>query len=46
MVELKNLIVYDDLYYVGHIIDLDGNDWVDKETAELLLLEYNNGVEN
>lgn len=34
----------DGLYYVGHIIDMDGDGWVDEETAELVLLEYNAGV--
>ena len=34
----------EDLYYIGHITDLDGNDWVDLETAQLVLLEYNSGV--
>ena len=37
MIELKDLTCYDDLYYVGHIVDLDGNDWVDKQTAEDIL---------
>jgi len=37
MIELKDLTYYDDLYYVGHIVDLDGNDWVDKQTAEDIL---------
>ena len=46
MIKLHDLMVYDDLYYVGHIVDLDGNDWVSAEDAELILLEYNNGVSN
>ena len=32
------------MYYIGDIVDVDGDGWVDEETAELLLLEYNAGV--
>ena len=35
---------WDGLFYVGHLIDIDGDGWVDEETAELILLEYNAGV--
>ena len=35
---------YDFQYYVGHIADMDGSEWVDQSTAELVLLEYNAGV--
>ena len=35
----------DGMYYVGHLIDIDGSGYVDEETAELILLEYNNGVQ-
>ena len=31
----------DGKYYVGHIIDIDGDGYVDEETAELILLEHN-----
>ena len=34
----------DEMYYVGHLIDIDGSGYVDEETAELILLEYNNGI--
>jgi hypothetical protein len=44
MVSLNDLLVHDGLYYVGHLIDLDGNDWVEEEIAQLILLEHNNGV--
>tara|TARA_R100001510_G_C7540918_1_gene128523 strand:- start:241 stop:480 length:240 start_codon:yes stop_codon:yes gene_type:complete len=30
----------DDMYYVGDIVDVDGDGWVDKETFEILLREY------
>jgi len=32
------------MYYVGHLIDMDGSGYVDEETAELILMEYNNGI--
>ena len=35
---------YDDQYFVGHVIDVDGNPWVDEETLELILEELNAGV--
>jgi hypothetical protein len=34
----------DDLYYVGNIIDIDGDGWVNREDAELIVYEYENGV--
>ena len=33
------------MYYIGDIVDIDGDGWVDEETAELILVEYNAGVE-
>ena len=30
----------DDMYYIGDIVDVDGDGWVDKETFEILLREY------
>jgi hypothetical protein len=41
---LTDLECYDFQYYVGHIADIDGDGWVNQETAELVLLEYNAGV--
>jgi len=41
---LSDLECYDFQYYVGHIANIDGNEWVNQETAELILLEYNAGV--
>tara|TARA_B100000035_G_C20699362_1_gene421953 strand:- start:281 stop:415 length:135 start_codon:yes stop_codon:yes gene_type:complete len=35
----------DGMYYIGDIVDIDGDGWVDEETAELILVEYNAGVE-
>ena len=34
----------DGLYYIGNILDIDGNPWVDEEQLELLILELNNHV--
>lgn len=42
---LKNLQEIDGLFFVGEIADVDGSPWVDQETAELILLELNNGVQ-
>ena len=41
---LADLECYDFQYYVGHIADMDGDGWVNQETAELVLLEHNAGV--
>ena len=39
---LDDLKQYDDWFYVGDIADVDGwGNWVDQETAELILLEFN-----
>jgi len=40
----SDLTEEDGMYYVGHIVDMDGSGYVDEETAELILLEYNNGI--
>jgi hypothetical protein len=29
------------MYYVGDVVDVDGNPWVNEETLELILLELN-----
>lgn len=42
---LKDLQEIDGLFFVGEIADVDGTPWVDQETAELILLELNNGVQ-
>jgi len=36
----------DGLYYIGDVIDVDGNPWVDEEQLELIILELNNGWED
>jgi len=40
----QDLTQLDGMYYVGHLIDINGSGYVDEETAELILLEYNNGI--
>jgi len=39
-----DLTQHDGMYYVGHLIDIDGSGYVDEESAELILLEHNAGV--
>jgi len=34
----------DGLYYVGDVLDVDGNPWVEEEQLELIIEELNNGV--
>ena len=36
----------DNLYYVGHIVEVSGAGWVSREEAELVVYEYENCVEN
>ena len=36
----------DDLYYVGDIVDMDGDGWVSREDAELAVYEFENCVED
>lgn len=39
MITLDDLMRYEDFYYVGYLIDCDGDDWVSKtEAIELLNL--------
>ena len=35
--DANGLPCLDNMYYVGHILDLDGGPWVDKETAQKIL---------
>ena len=41
MLKLEDLMCYDDLYYIGDIIDADGHDWVSKEEALEILEQIN-----
>lgn len=41
---ITDLLQHDEMYFIGDIIEVDGSGWVDKETAELYIEEYNNGV--
>ena len=40
----SDLKQYEGMYYIGDIVDMDGDGWVDEETAELILLEHNGGT--
>lgn len=42
---IQDLKEIDGLFFIGEIADVDGSPWVDQETAELILLELNNGVQ-
>jgi hypothetical protein len=44
VVTLEDLICCNFEYYIGHITSSSNKVWVDQETAELILLEYNAGV--
>jgi len=41
MIELKDLQEQDGLYYVGHIVDVDGDGWVTEAEALSILEAYN-----
>ncbi len=38
------LVLVIQVYFYIQQTDMDGNEWVNQETAELVLLEYNAGV--
>jgi hypothetical protein len=40
----NNFPQHDGLYYVGNIVDVDGDGWVNEEQLELIIEELNNGV--
>jgi hypothetical protein len=44
MITLNDLMCYDDLYYIGNIIDADGNEWVDEAEATQILNMINGEV--
>ena len=41
MIQLSDLNHYDDMYYVGDLVDLDGNNWVSKEMAQQIVDQLN-----
>ena len=41
--ELMNM---NDMYYVGNIVDVDGNGWVSKSEAQTILNELGMGEDN
>ncbi len=44
MISLEDLKQYDDLFYVGDIVNLDKSEWVTREEAEEILSDYNQQV--
>ena len=41
MIKLSNLKQVDDLFFVGHIADIDGDGWVSKEEASSIIASIN-----
>jgi hypothetical protein len=41
----KDFKCVDGFYYIGNVIDVDGNPWVEEEQLELIIMELNNGSE-
>ena len=41
LIKLSDLNHYDDLYYVGDLVDLDGNNWVNKDMAQQIIDQLN-----
>ena len=44
MISKEDFMCLDGLYYIGDVIDVDGNPWVDEEQLEFIILEINNGT--
>ena len=42
---INDLKQHEGMVYIGDIVDMDGDGWTDMETAELILLEHNAGVQ-
>ena len=40
LIQLSDLNHYDDMYYVGDLVDLDGNNWVKKDMAQKITMPY------
>ena len=41
LIQLSDLNHYDDMYYVGDLVDLEGNNWVNKEMAQKIIDQLN-----
>ena len=41
LIQLSDLNHYDDMYYVGDLVDLDGNNWVKKDMAQKIIDQLN-----
>jgi len=39
--QLKDLEYYDEMYYIGHLVDVDGDGWVNEENAQKILDQIN-----
>lgn len=44
MIKLEDLKCFDNMFYIGEFVDMDGDGWVDEETAIHILSEYENGL--
>jgi hypothetical protein len=44
MYKVEDFDEWEGMYYVGGIVDVDGDGWVDREQLELIILELNNFV--
>jgi hypothetical protein len=45
MIELKDLKEFENMFFVGHIADVDGDGWVTKEEAESIIESINKSLE-
>jgi hypothetical protein len=43
---VNDLMNMNDMYYVGNIVDVDGNGWVSKAEAQMILDENDMGDDN
>jgi len=43
MLKKENFKCIDGFYYIGDIVDMDGNPWVEEHELEMILSELNSG---
>jgi len=43
---VNDLMNMNDMYYVGNLVDVDGNGWVNKQEAQQILNELGMGDDN
>ena len=41
LIKLSDLNNYDGMYYVGNLVDIDGNNWVDEKMAQQIIDQLN-----